>query len=302
MVKEAPTARPLTGKVALVTGASRGVGRGIALALGEAGATVCLTGRTLQTGDASVPLPGTLKETAAEVTRLGGKGVPYRCDHREDAQVKAVFDEMSKAHGKIDILVNNAWAGYEHLHRDEYRTGPFWEHPIELWDAMHTVGLRSGFVASALAAPSMVRQKDGLIVNISYYSTSYAASGTATYRVVKLATYKLSVELAKDLKPFGVACVSLFPGHVRTEGVLRGIPEDKLPYTESPLYAGRAVAALAADARKIKKTGRVLLTGELAGEYGFVDIDGTRPSPPHLTKIGKQVNKAAFARLRKAIE
>ena len=302
MPKKQPDSLSLSGKVAIVTGASRGVGKGIAMALGEAGATVYVTGRTLKSGNASVPLPGTLISTAKEVTRLGGQGIPYKCDHRKDAQVKAAFDKVYKDQGRIDILVNNAWAGYEHLHREEYHTGPFWEQPIELWDSMHTVGLRSSFVASTYAAPFMIEQKDGLIINISYYSTSYSTSGTGIYRVVKLATDKLAVELARDLKKFGVACVSLFPGHVRTEGVMKGIPKDKLPYTESPMYVGRAAAALAADPKKMKKTGRILLAGEMAKEYGFEDIDGTCPIPLHLTKAGKQVNKAAFERLRKAIE
>ncbi len=302
MSKKQPAPLSLSGKVAIVTGASRGVGKGIAMALGEAGATVFVTGRTLKSGDASVPLPGTLTSTAKEVTRLGGKGVPYKCDHRKDIQVKAVFDKVYKDHGRVDILVNNAWAGYEHLHREEYHTGPFWEQPIELWDSMHAVGLRSSFVASTYAAPIMVEQKNGLIVNISYYSTSYAGSDTRTYRVVKLATDKLAVELAKDLRKFGVACVSLFPGYVRTEGIMKNLPDDKLPYTESPMYVGRAIAALATDPDKMKKTGRVLLAGEMAKEYGFKDIDGTCPKPIHLVKIGKQVNKAAFERMRKAIE
>jgi dehydrogenase/reductase SDR family protein 1 len=292
----------LSGKVAVVTGASRGVGKGIAMALGEAGATVYVTGRTLKSGEASVPLPGTLTGTAREVTRLGGKGIPRKCDHREDDEVREVFDAIYSDQGRVDILVNNAWAGYEHLHRDQYYTGPFWEQPVELWDAMQNVGLRSSFVATTYMAPYVVKQKDGLIVNISYYSTSYKGSNTRTYRIAKLATDKLAVELARDLKKFGVACVSLYPGHVRTEGVMKGIPEDKLPYTESPMYVGRAVAALAADPRRMKKTGKILLAGEMAKEYGFKDIDGTCPSPTDTVKIGKQFNRTAFERLRRAIE
>ena len=300
MPKKQPKDLSLCGKVAVVTGASRGVGKGVALALGEAGATVYITGRTLKSGQASVPLSGTLTDTADEITQLGGQGIACKCDHKKDAQVKAVFAKVAKQQGRLDILVNNAWSGYENLHRDEYHNGSFWQQPIEMWDAKHTVGVRSAFVASVYAAPLMVERNSGLIVNISYYSTAHA-EGAAAYAVAKLSADKMAASMAKDLRKFGIASVSLYPGYVRTEGVMRGREGEPLPNTESPLYVGRAAAALAADPQIIKKTGQILLAGELAKEYGFEDIDGTQPQPQHMVK-GSGINKAAFTRMRKAFE
>lgn len=275
---------PLTGKIALVTGASRGIGKGIALSLGEAGATVYITGRTVKKTDATVPLSGTLTSTAREVTRLGGKGIPCQCDHRRDAQVKKVFHRIHKEQGRLDILVNNAWAGYENLHRDEYYSGPFWEQPIKLWDTMQDVGVRSSYVASTLAAPLMVEHHSGLIVNISFYAAAQYFN-SVQYGVAKMATDKMAVDMAYELKEYGVACVSLWPGLVRTEGVMRGRENSELPQSESPQFVGRAIAALAADPNVHHKTGRILIAAELAKEYGFTDTDGTVPKPLHQTNL-----------------
>jgi len=271
----------LKGKVAVVTGASRGVGKGIAMGLGEFGATVYVTGRTINKGDATVPLPGTINETAEEVNKIGGKGIPVRCDHRNDLEVKALFDRVLEEQGKIDILVNNAWAGYENIAKvtrpEEYIfETPFWKQPISLWDDMQTVGLRSTYVASAFAAPIMIDQNDGLIVNISYYAGRRYMSNVA-YGVCKAAVDRFTADAALELKDHGVTVISLYPGLVRTESVMRNQDLFDLSNSESPHFIGRCVAALAGDRSKHFETGKILIAAEVAQKYGFTDIDGKQP-------------------------
>ncbi len=267
--------RPLTGQVAVVTGGSRGVGRGIALGLGDAGATVYVTGRTVEEGAA--PLPGTIGETAAEVTRRGGRGVAIRCDHRDDAAVEAVFREVREREGRLDVLVNNVFA----VPDDRVFGVPFWEQPLSMWDVMHTVGLRSHYVASVLAAPIMIAAGRGLIVNVS----SPGGAGymiNVAYGVGKAGVDRLAADMAHELRDKGVAAVSIHPGLVKTERVIamaRVVEGIDLSGAESPELSGRAVAALAADPGVMSKTGKVLAVAELAEEYGFTDIDGSRPRP-----------------------
>src|SRR5215207_2751426 len=159
----------LKGQVALVTGASRGVGKGVALALGAAGATVYIIGRTINEGETPFPLAGAITSTAEEVTRAGGKGIAVRCDHRNDDEVRAVFEQIKSEQGRLDILVNNVWGGYEGFHDgNAFKSGPnFWQKPIAFWDE-NMMGVRATYVASVLAAPMMVEAGRGLIVNISF--------------------------------------------------------------------------------------------------------------------------------------
>jgi NAD(P)-dependent dehydrogenase (short-subunit alcohol dehydrogenase family) len=260
----------------LVTGASRGVGRGIAIGLGETGATVYLTARSTG-GKRTVELPGTLEETAERVEAAGGRAVPIVCDHRSDREVREVLDRIRAEEGRLDVLVNNAWGGYEYIHRGEVHLigARFWARPLELWDEMMDVGPRSHFVASALAAPLMIERGRGLIVNVSSFA-GLRYHGDLVYGIAKSATDRLARDMAEELREHGIACVSLYPGLVRTESVLAAGVFD-LSNSESPEFVGRAVAALAADPNVLRRTGRVLVAAELAEEYGFTDIDGTRP-------------------------
>jgi NAD(P)-dependent dehydrogenase (short-subunit alcohol dehydrogenase family) len=263
----------LTGKVALVTGASRGMGKGTALALGAKGCTVYVTGRTVTSG--SHPLPGTVGETAAEVDRRGGKGIAVRVDHANDNEVAALFEQVSQEQGRLDILVNNAIAIPDEL----TQPGTFWEKPISNWE-MIDVGLRSNFVAAWHAAQIMVRQKSGLIVAISGY-----VGVTYTYNVIfgtcKTATDRMARDMAIELKPHNVASMSLWQGFTFTERAQENLK--KVSGMASQLnsaagtsveFPGRVIAALAEDPEVLKRSGGTFITAELAQEYGITDIDG----------------------------
>jgi dehydrogenase/reductase SDR family protein 1 len=263
----------LTGRVAVVTGASRGIGKGVALGLGEAGATVYLTGRSLTGADDS---RGSLEQTAAEVAERGGVGIPARCDHADDGQVEAVFRRVQAEHGRLDVLVNNVMSTPQRRELppgalSQWDLHPFWEVPVSFWDAFHVVGLRSHYVASAFAAPLLIANGGGLVVSISAPGAERYV-GNIPYGVGKAGIEKLSADMAEELRPFGVASVTLWPGFTRTEDVLAQ-PDvyPDLSATVSQPFAGRAVAALAADPAVMAKTGRRLRAADLAAEYGFAD-------------------------------
>jgi NAD(P)-dependent dehydrogenase (short-subunit alcohol dehydrogenase family) len=266
----------LAGRVAIVTGASRGIGKGCALELAAAGASVYLTGRTLEEGASA--LPGSIRATAAELTAAGGRGVAVQCDHRDDAQVEALFARVHDEAGRLDVLVNNAF-----LIPKELTSGlPFWEAPISNWDDMLDVGTRSAYVASRFAARIMVPQQRGLIANISSSGAAEYAWHVA-YGVGKAALDRLTADTAHELGMHGVAVVSLWPGLVMTEriqtlgGALAGLDTSG---AESQRFTGRAVAALAADPEVFSKTGQALLSRALADEYRFTDVDGNLPKGP----------------------
>ena len=213
--------KSLSSQIAVVTGASRGVGKGIAIGLGEAGATVYVTGRTTSGTDVD-GLPGTIYETAEEVTSAGGQGIAVVCDHSDDVQVHRVFDRIASEQSHLDILVNNVWAGYQRMEHDGKFTwlNRFWEQPFWRWDAMFGSGVRAHFTASAHAARMMVKQQSGLIVTVSFWAAQ-KHMGNALYGAAKAADDTLVRDMAHELREHNVAAVSLYPGLVRTEGVMK---------------------------------------------------------------------------------
>lgn len=263
----------LDGKVALVTGASRGIGKGIACALGEQGATVYVTGRTVSQGVHA--LPGTVGETAAEVDRRGGKGIAVAVDHGDDAQVAALFERIRREQGRLDLLVNNAIA----LPFEMTQPGSFWEKPISNWE-IFDIGVRAGFVAAWHAARMMVEQKSGLIIGLSgYVGVRYTYN--TIFGVAKTAVDRMARDMAIELKPHNVASVSLWQGFTYTERAtenLKTIPGMAGTLNSgagsSPEFPGRVMAALLADPKIMEKTGGTFINAELAQEYGITDIDG----------------------------
>ena len=269
---------PLSGKVAVVTGASRGIGKGIALVLAEQGATVYVTGRTVNPGD--YYLPGTVGETAAECSvrgkDSGGRGIAVACDHGNDEQVAALFERVAREQGKLDILVNNAFT----LSDDLIEPKPFWEKPLsnlEMWQ----VGVRSSFVAAWHAAPLMVPQKSGLIVAISgFVGVTYTFG--VVFGTAKTAVDRMARDMAIELKPHNVASISLWQGLTMTEKAHYNMAQSKEKMTTSITsmtgssveHPGRVIAALAADPEIMKRSGGTFITTEVAQEYGITDIDG----------------------------
>jgi dehydrogenase/reductase SDR family protein 1 len=257
----------LDDQVALVTGASRGVGRGVARALAAAGAKVFATGRTIARAE------------------LGTGVTTMVCDHTDDQAVGDVFRRIDQEVGRLDILVNVAWGGYERMVEEGRFTwgSPFWEQPSWRWEAMITAGVRAAFVASQHAARRMVPARRGLIVHVSSWAAQKYA-GNVVYGLSKAATDRMAADMAHELRPHGVTVVSLYPGLVRTEAVLAAGIFD-LSNSESPEFVGRAVAALAGDPEVLQRSGSVLVAAALAAEYGFTDIDGRRPRPLTLADV-----------------
>jgi NAD(P)-dependent dehydrogenase (short-subunit alcohol dehydrogenase family) len=273
----------LSGKVAVVTGASRGVGKGIALGLGEAGATIYVTGRTKEEGTDIEKLGGTVFQTAEEVNAIGGKGIAVHCDHRDDAQVENLFRRVREENGRLDILANNAWGGYEQMEHDGEFTWlkPFWEQPFWRWDSMFDGGVRAAYVASALAARMMVEQQSGLIVNVSFWAAQKYIANVA-YGAAKAAVDKMTADMAHEAEKYNIAVISLYPGLVRTESVLRAAEYFDLSNSESPQFTGRVIAGLANDPNLMSRTGKVWVGAALANEYSIQDIDGKQPRPVSL--------------------
>jgi dehydrogenase/reductase SDR family protein 1 len=254
-------ARLLRGLCAIVTGGTKGIGRGVAAELARHGASVFVTGR-------SAPID---EESRDGMTLL-------RCDHRHDDDVDAVFARILRTAGAIDILVNGVWGGYDDMVENGAFTWgkPFWDQPLWRWDAMFAAGVRAHYRASQLAARTMVERRRGLIVNISHWAARKRI-GNVAYGVAKAATDKMTADMAEELTPHGVTAVSLYPGLVRTEKVMAAAQWLDLSNSESPEFTGRAVAALAGDPDALRHTGKVHVVADLAREYGFTDIDGSLP-------------------------
>jgi NAD(P)-dependent dehydrogenase (short-subunit alcohol dehydrogenase family) len=277
--------RPLDGKVALVAGGTRGGGRGIAVELGAAGATVYVTGRSSAAGRSDIDRPETIEETAERVTAAGGTGIPVRTDHSRPEEVRALTERIAaEQDGRLDVLVDSVWGG-DHL--------TDWEHP--LWEQDLGTGLRllrraveTHLITSRYALPLMVARRSGLVVEVTDGNTA-RYRGSVFYDLAKSSVIRLAVAQAAELRPHNVAAVAVTPGFLRSEAVLDvfGVTEENwrdgaaenphFAYSESPAYLGRAVAALAADPDVMAKTGRALATWGLYEEYGFTDVDGTRP-------------------------
>jgi NAD(P)-dependent dehydrogenase (short-subunit alcohol dehydrogenase family) len=260
-------------RVAWVTGASRGVGRGVAVALGQAGWVVYVTARSSaarRTGH----LPGTVEQTAEAVTAGGGRGVAVPCDHTHDEAVKAVASRIRADHGRLDLLVNNAWGGYERLNAGGWEewNAPLWEQPLELFDAMFGGGVRAHYVATAVCAPLLIATPRSLVVTVSVAvpETEQHSFGAA-YAMAKTADDRLALAAAIQLGEHGVASVAVHPGWVRTEGVLQFAEQADLSASQSPEGVGRAIAALAGDPELMSLTGQALAVETLAARYG-VDV------------------------------
>lgn len=276
-------AKTLKDVVAVVTGASRGAGKGIATALGTQGATVYVTGRSIREGDA--PLPGTITGTADAVTAAGGKGVAVACDHARDEEVAALFERIRREQDRVDILVNNA----TFLHEKLIVKGGFWEKPLELVDILD-VGLRSAYVASWYAAPLMVERKNGLIVFTSSFGASCYMHGPS-YGAQKVGVDKFAKDMAVDLRSHDVATVSIWMGMLRTERTRRVMATEPEKYAgfwdiaETPEFTGRLIGAIYRDPKRAEKSGQVLIAAETAIEYGIKD-DGDRQPPSHREMLG----------------
>ncbi|WP_159619229.1 SDR family NAD(P)-dependent oxidoreductase [Arthrobacter zhaoguopingii] len=266
-------------QIVFVTGASRGVGRGIASAFGEAGATVYVGGRTTEEGTAPSRMPGTIAETARLVTEAGGTGIPLRLDVTDDAQLTEAFARIESEQGRLDVLANTAWGGYERFtDGSDFNPGPFWEQPLGLWDSMHRAGLRAHYAASSLAAPLMVRAGKGLIVTLSSFAGQVFVP-PVPYGVAHAAIDRLAADMAFDLRDQGVASIALYPGLVLTESVVANLQYfEHETNRETPLFVGRTVAALAADPDVLRLSGLALVAAEAAAAYGVRDEDGHLPS------------------------
>ena len=238
---------------------------------------VWITGRTAVEGAGAVPLAGSVADTAEAVSALGGRGVARVCDHTDDASVERVFADLLSAEGRLDVLVNAVWGGYERfVGVGELSFGPFWEQPLALWDSMHARGVRAGYVSSCLAARAMVERGGGLIVCISSFAAQRYTPPVA-YGVAHASIDRMVADMAHELRDTNVTVISLYPGLVRSENVLANKDYFDLSNSESPQFIGRAIAALATDPDVIRHSGHALVAAELAADYGFTDTDGTTP-------------------------
>ena len=279
--------KPLHEQVALVTGASRGAGRGIAAELGGAGAIVYVTGRSVAGGQTTDNVPGTIDDAAREVTARGGTGIAIQCDHTVDADVEALFARIRADHGRLDLLVNNVWGGYEHSECKPLPFMPFWEQSLHQWEGMFTAGLRAHITAGRLAVPLMLPGRRGLIVSTTANLGALPYLRNLFYDLSKHSVARLVWATAQELNEHGIASVAVAPGFMRTErvteafrraGALAALDGPGGP-KETPVYLGRAIVALASDPQVLEKSGQLLEVGTLAREYSFTDADGSQPAP-----------------------
>ncbi|MHA1943090.1 MAG: SDR family oxidoreductase [Candidatus Thorarchaeota archaeon] len=284
--------RLLKGKIALVTGASRGAGRGIAIELAQVGCKVYITGRSRKGKSKTQYEDLTLDSTKEMIEKVGGECIIMECDHSNENEIRSIFEIISQRESKLDILVNNVWAGYTNKNfqldiKTDSFTNKFWEQPLWRWDHMFQISLRSHFICSQEASKLMVPNTSGLIVTTGFWDDDKYLS-QVPYDVVKKAKARLAYGIAIDLLEHNVTSVYISMGWIRTEHLKRTSVEGQLndenyknyeeyEKTESTRYVGRAIVKLASDPNILKKTGKILTTGELAREYNFVDLDGSQP-------------------------
>jgi NAD(P)-dependent dehydrogenase (short-subunit alcohol dehydrogenase family) len=278
----------LEGRVALVAGATRGAGRGTAVALGEAGAIVYCTGRSTRERRSEYDRPETIEETAEQVTAAGGTGIAVPADHLDPEQVAAVVRRIDAEHGRLDVLVNDIWGAEKLFAWDT----PLWQHDLDAGLRLLRLAVDTHLITSHVALPLLIRTPGGLVVEMTDGTAEYNAEHyrvNAFYDLAKAAVLRLAFAQARDLEPHGATAVALTPGWLRSEMMLDafGVREEswrdaleRVPHfaiSESPRFVGRAVAALAADPDRRRWTGRSLSSGGLARVYGFTDLDGSRP-------------------------
>jgi NAD(P)-dependent dehydrogenase (short-subunit alcohol dehydrogenase family) len=274
----------LKGKIAIVTGATRGAGRGIACMLGELGATVYCTGRSVRGNPATGNRPETIEETAEMVNAYGGVGIPVQVDHTVAEQVKTLIERVKLEQGRLDVLVNDVWGGDELA-----ESKPFWEHSLQKGLLMQQRAIHSHLITSHYAVPLMIEQKQGLVIEVTD-GDNFSYRGNLFYDLAKISVIRLAYAMAQELRSHNITALALTPGFLRSEAMLDhfGVTEENWqdaakqdPHfiaSETPFYIGRAVAALASDSNVFKKSGGVLSTWNLAPEYGFTDIDGRQPN------------------------
>jgi NAD(P)-dependent dehydrogenase (short-subunit alcohol dehydrogenase family) len=274
----------LKGKIAIVTGATRGAGRGIACMLGELGATVYCTGRSVRGNPATGNRPETIEETAEMVNAHGGVGIPVQVDHTVGEQVKTLIERVKLEQGRLDVLVNDVWGGDELAENK-----PFWEHSLQKGLLMQQRAIHSHLITSHYAVPLMIEQKQGLVIEVTD-GDNFSYRGNLFYDLAKISVIRLAYGMAQELRSHNITALALTPGFLRSEAMLDhfGVTEENWqdaakqdPHfiaSETPFYIGRAVAALASDPNVFKKSGCILSTWNLAPEYGFTDIDGRQPN------------------------
>jgi NAD(P)-dependent dehydrogenase (short-subunit alcohol dehydrogenase family) len=270
----------LKNKIALVTGATRGIGKGIAIALAKSGAIVYFTGRTEKEFEGAVNLSGSIAATEEEIKNAGGISYGIKCDHTIDEQTKSVITRIIDKHGKIDILVNNVWGGYEYFNdgTEFWREYGFWTAPLSRFDKMFDSGVRAHYITSCFTVPEMIKNGGGLIVKISFWAAERKDGGVA-YGMAKAATNKLTETMAYELKDQNISVITVYPGLVRTESVMKSAEFFDMSNTESPEFIGLAVAAFASDPDVKRKSGTIQIAAQVALDYGFTDIDGNQPQP-----------------------